>query len=365
MRFLGLSALVLGLMSGSAAPPVYGDLRLEPGAEPRLGADLADTLVARVPNFERQAFDYSTQPVELQTVARQASAPATPWSGLYFGASIVFAKPHLKESFQANLYDAVNDVMTLVPFSSGYRTTPRFWLGVGLPNDLGVQARYWEFNQGLDPYDAALISPFAVPGTSTVTVIFPTAISAAAPGDVLSVRSGLEMRSIDLEGTLRQYWQRTQVLLSGGLRYALIRQDYDARIVSAGGAQTASLTWDRKLEGVGPIIGAQLRRPLSFAGLAFVGGGRAGLIFASKDIHRTVVGKLPAPPANNVVSFDDADELLMNLETEFGLEWSRRLSFGDLSVRGTYEAQLWSDSGGSALGYLGVEGFGVSVGFSR
>lgn len=55
----------------------------------------------------------------------------------------------------------------------------------------------------------------------------------------------------------------------------------------------------------------------------------------------------------------------MNLETDIGLEWSRRPRFGDFFLRGTYEGQLWSDSGGSALGYLGVEGFGISAGLSR
>lgn len=364
MRSLCRSAVAFAILWGSWTSTTYGDPSFDHSVAPRLGADLEASPSSSLPVVNETAYANSSQPVNLQPVARQSAASPSPWSGVYFGTSIVLAKPHLKESFQANLYDSVNDTMTLVPFSAGYRTAPRAWLGVGLPNDLGVQVRYWEYNQTFDPYDVVFASPFAVPGTSTVTLIYPTAISAAAPGDALSVRSGLEMRSLDLEGTLRQNWQQTQVLLTGGLRYAMIRQDYDARIFS-GGATTASLTWDRKLEGVGPIIGAQLRRPLSRWGMAVVGGGRAGLIFARKDIHRTVVGKLPAPPANNVVNFDNADELLMNLETEIGMEWSHRLRFGELFVRGTWEGQLWSDSGGSALGYLGVEGFGLSVALSR
>lgn len=55
----------------------------------------------------------------------------------------------------------------------------------------------------------------------------------------------------------------------------------------------------------------------------------------------------------------------MNLETEIGLEWSRSLRYGTCFIRGTWEGQLWSDSGGSALGYLGDEGFGLSVALSR
>lgn len=296
-------------------------------------------------------------------VARQAPDRVNPWEGLYFGSSLVIAKPHLKESFQATIYQPLIDTMTLVPFSSDYRTAPRAWLGYGLQNGFGVQTRYWEYNQGFNPFNF-VTTPTSLPGAQTATIIFPAAILSTIPGDVLSVSSGIEMRSLDLEATMRYELQNTQVLVSGGLRYALIRQDYNASVLS-GGVPSSTLSWDRKLEGIGPLIGAQLRRPFGSWGLAVIGGGRAGLIFASKDIHRTVVSPLPAPPTNSAVNFDDADELLMNLEVDLGLEWSRRWSFGDVFVRGTYEGQLWSDSGGSALGYLGVEGFGLSVGMAR
>ena len=53
-------------------------------------------------------------------------------------------------------------------------------------------------------------------------------------------------------------------------------------------------------------------------------------------------------------------------EIELGVQWTRTLPNGtDLLVRGTYEGQLWSDSGTPTLGYLGFEGFGAQIGFAR
>jgi len=72
---------------------------------------------------------------------------------------------------------------------------------------------------------------------------------------------------------------------------------------------------------------------------------------------------LGSPP---VVSLDKASEVLGIGELELGLQWTRRLDNGtDVFLRGTYEGQLWSDSGTPTLGYLGFQGFGVALGFAR
>ena len=360
MRTAHWSTIAVGLVGCCLLQAAW--VRGEPIDSPALSVSAELETAPQVPSAEEIADRRNNWSDLWRPVARQSPEAINPWTGLYFGTSIVFAKPHLKESFQANILQPATGTMTRVPFSSDYRAAPRAWLGFGGLNGFGVQTRYWEYNQEFNPFDF-VTSATALPGAQAVTVVLPAAILSTIPGDVLSVRSGIEMRSLDLEGTVRHELQGSQLLISGGLRYAMIRQDYEARVIS--GVFPSSLTWDRKLEGVGPIIGAQLRRPIGRSSLALVGGGRAGLIFASKDIHRTAVNALPAPPSNPVVNFDNADELLMNLEMELGMEWSRRLSFGDIFLRGTYEGQLWSDSGGSALGYLGVEGFGVSVGFSR
>ncbi len=121
-----------------------------------------------------------------------------PWSGIYFGSSLVLAKPHLKESFQANILDPTTGAMTLVPFSTNYRTAPRAWLGFGSPSGLagallGIQPTIQSFYI----HDHLHLPP----GAQSVTIIYPAAILATTPGDVLSVTSGLEMRSLDVEGT--------------------------------------------------------------------------------------------------------------------------------------------------------------------
>ena len=91
---------------------------------------------------------------------------------------------------------------------------------------------------------------------------------------------------------------------------------------------------------------------------------RGSLLFGNKDLDRVELnGSGGGPP---VVSLDQASEVLGIGEVELGLQWAQPLACGgDLMVRGTYEGQLWSDSGTPTLGYLGFQGFGLAVGLTR
>ena len=214
-----------------------------------------DNTVPKVSLISCDGVEFDSGAASCQSSSCQPGNLMNPWSGFYFGSSLVLAKPHLKESFQANILDPTTGAMTLVPFSTNYRTAPRAWLGFGSPSGLGAQARYWEYNQQFSPFTSTTTFT-SLPGAQSVTIIYPAAILATTPGDVLSVTSGLEMRSLDVEGTQFYQLRSSQLLLSGGLRYAMIRQDYSATVQS-GGVPISSLNWDRRLEGVGPIAGAQ------------------------------------------------------------------------------------------------------------
>jgi hypothetical protein len=286
-----------------------------------------------------------------------------PPTGWYGGAEVVFAKPMLKESFRASIAD-VTGTLSLVPYDYAYNATPRAWIGYVGPNQMGVRARYWKLNQDQGPDDFAA-DQVTFPGTQNVTIIFPAVIQ-TAPGDVLTVSNSISLQTLDLEGTLHFDGWGNYFVASAGLQYARIAQAFDAT-VSTGGIPDQFLNWDRKLEGVGPMAGIQVRRPLGCYGLEAFGGAQGALIFGKKDIHRFSIGGPPlefgGPPT---VNFDDADELLVTAQLQLGAQWSRPLAGGgDLFLRATYEGQIWTDSGGSALGYLGVEGFGLSVGIAK
>jgi hypothetical protein len=142
----------------------------------------------------------------------------------------------------------------------------------------------------------------------------------------------------------------------------MMRQQSEAAVTN-GGVLQQSLSWQRRFEGVGPTIAVEVERPIGNCGLAFVGIFRGSLLFGDKDLDRVEFnGSGGGPP---IVTLDKASEVLGIGEIELGLQWTRKMACGDFFVRGTYEGQLWSDSGSPTLGYLGFEGFGIGCGLTR
>jgi hypothetical protein len=91
------------------------------------------------------------------------------------------------------------------------------------------------------------------------------------------------------------------------------------------------------------------------------------LLYGDKNLSRFTTGG-PALQFGGLptVRYEDGSELLLTGQLQLGAQWTRELSWGgDFFLRATYEGQIWTDSGGSALGYLGVEGFGLAVGIAK
>jgi hypothetical protein len=221
-----------------------------------------------------------------------------------------------------------------------------------------VRARYWQYDQTASPL-ALVSTPTSIVAAQSVTVVFPGGIQSASPGQVLEVSNGLRMQTLDFEGTQSIDFGAVDGLLGVGLRYATLRQTYDAAISGAGFPQQ-TLSALREFEGVGPVISGEFRRPISRAGLSgFVGVG-GGVFFGRKSMHREVNNLSGSFPP--IVNMDDADEVTGMGELQFGLEWSRCTSLGQLFVRGDYGAQLWTDAGAPTLTFLGLEGFSLSLG---
>ena len=283
-------------------------------------------------------------------------------SGLYAGYALVFAKPHLKESFRATTLSLLSGTMDLVPFSHGYDSSSRTWLGYVGPSGLGFRARYWQYDNDGNPL-LLQSDHTTLHGAHAVTVIFPAQILTIDPGEILSISNGLEVHTVDLEGTQRVQVGCMSVVVGGGLRYASLEQRFTAAITD-GGLPEQQLATSRRFEGWGPTASVEMERPLGGCGLALVGGMHGSLLFGSKQMRR-VANSIPAtvPP---IIVLGNADEVVGCAELEIGLQWSRQLENGaDLFLRGTYEAQLWTDAGAPTLTFLGFEGFGLAVGLAR
>jgi hypothetical protein len=283
-------------------------------------------------------------------------------SGWYGGAALVFAKPFYKESFQATSLSLLTGQMDLMGFNFDFDATPRAWLGYTRADGLGVRATFWQFDHSARP------GVFVADGTTlytaqAMTVIFPASIVAAAPGDTLSIANGLNVQTLDLEGTQNLRLGSFLMKGSGGLRYMSLVQDSSAYVTN-GGITTQQLYWSRTYRGIGPTVGFDLRRPLGSWGLEFVGAGRGALLYGEKNLSRQV--SPPSPPNPPSVELRNADDVVGGGELEIGAQWVRQIARGgQLYVRATYEGQLWSDAGAPTLTFLGFEGFGLTFGLTR
>ena len=347
MKYLILSLLAL-LLASTAFAEVNAAVESELSVAQRLAA-----LEARVQTLgELQSCEDSYSCQRLPEVCDDCRQ-----GGFYCGFDCVLAKPHFKEAFQSAVVTGA-DTMSLVPFSYNYDVAPRAWFGYTGASGMGLRTRYWQYDQTADPYQ----SPPGTPAIAqVVSIIFPATIVAIPPA-VLNVHDELEVHTVDLEGTQEFSIGNIFMIGSGGLRYAMMRQSTDATVTNEGAVQQ-SLSWQRRFEGIGPTIAIEVERPIGTCGLAVVGNFRGSLLFGDKDLDRVEVngsgGGLP------IVTLDKASEVMGIGEIELGLQWTRQLAIGDFFIRGTYEGQLWSDSGTPTLGYLGFQGFGIGCGLTR
>lgn len=278
------------------------------------------------------------------------------WSA---GFDFVFQRPYLKESFKATRIDLLTGTQSLYGFDYAYELAPRFWVRYDACDGLGFDVRYQNYDHA-DEQLQLTADPTSVLTANAVTVIFPATIATTLPGDVLTVDDSLALRVLDVQGTQQFRIGPVEGRAGVGLRYVQIRQNYLATI-STGGNVTQFLDWERAYDGIGPLIYADLTRPLGDNGLAAFATFRAALTFGDKTLRRTV-DNATFPP---IVEMVDAPEVVGVGEMALGAQWSRATDLGTWTFRGAYEAQLWTDAGAPTLTFLGFEGFAFSLALTR
>lgn len=121
-----------------------------------------------------------------------------------------------------------------------YDVAPRVYLGHELASGLGIRATYFHFDDRGNPSQ-------------------------------LGITTGLELQSFDLEATNRTKFFGTELLVSGGVRYAQLQQDYQQTLV-----------WES--EGVGLTMSAQLTRDIGRTNLDLFAGGRGSILMTDNEI---------------------------------------------------------------------------------
>ncbi len=269
------------------------------------------------------------------------------------GAEFLFAKPHMKESFETTVTNVATGQLQMVPFDFDYDLAPRFWGQINTELGMGIRGTYWNYDESSNPTSATAAFP-TFPGATAVTVIFPAAISTTAPGDLLNAGTSLDVQTLDLEGTHQFFLSRAKITGGAGLRGAEMDQRFRGT-VSQGGIVIQSLDWSRQFKGLGPTVSGDVRVPVGNSGLSFISNLRGSLLFGEKTISRSVIGDVTPPPATTppFVSLTNADEVSGIFELALGVEYAREVGqWGNLFVRGMYEGQLWTAAGAPTLTFL-------------
>lgn len=244
--------------------------------------------------------------------------------GVIAGAELTFLKAHSNGLVSTT---PVGD-LTLVP-NFDYQVAPRAWLGYQFAGGLGLRATWWGFDQGL-------------------------------PASGIASGFGLEATTVDLELTDAINLGKWDLLASGGLRYARLRQDVLAPSL------LAPFDVSRDFEGLGGTFALSARRGLGGTNLALIGSARGSLVFGESFDSITLGGLGGGPLPGPLVG---TQRTLGIFELRLGVEWSRELSNGARFYTQTvYEAQYWQSAqlfdglGGMDVGFTGVA---VNIGLAR
>ncbi len=288
-------------------------------------------------------------------------------SNIYAGYSFAFTKLHLKESFEAMIFDFATGTHHLVPFDYDYEMTPRIWIGLQGSRGTGFRTSWWRYNESSSGFNFTN-NGFQVPAATATSVIFPASVVAPNFGDELNVASSAKASTLDFEGTYSFHLGRASGIVGGGLRVARSSQLSEA-VVTPGpfsNSPDSSLNWSRRFDGVGPVFTANGKLPLGQRGLYALGGGNASFLFGNKTIERTVINDSTPFPNQGlpILSFQEADEIEGIYGIRLGLGVERTTVIGDLFIEGAYEGQLWTNLGAPTLTFAGFNAFAVNFGVS-
>lgn len=312
----------------------------------------------------------------------QPAIDSTRAQGLIGGYEFVYLEPHLQDN--TSLF--VNPPMggmgglgdgSIETFNYDYALAPRLWLGYMGAGGLGFQVTYFQYDQSADnvlfSYDDAGVPATAaawVPGSALLNLT----ASADAAGEVLSVRSGLELHTLDMEAIQQIGFPQTVLTFTGGVRYATMHQDLLADVMGGGMLQEA-LWHTHDFEGAGPTASVRVRRRIGASAFALVGGLRGSILFgeANQQIKQRIT---PIPPqwiVDGEVAWDrhtkrHSEEELGMLDVRVGVDWSTPMgAFGTFFVQTGVEGQLWFDAGNAntTQGDLGLFGITNTFGVRR
>jgi hypothetical protein len=271
----------------------------------------------------------------------------------YAEVGFYILKPHWKNdpaftAFRTVFTPGVGTSVTThsTDFSDSTQFVPKISLGAAGPNGIGVRTSWWGFATGghadfTVPADDNTFAISATPAGAFVESIF-------GPGSVLAASSRLRMDVWDLEVTKEWEGSSGSLLVSGGLRYAHIAQNYDATvIVPADPAENESLTSGHSFNGIGPTLALEGRLALG-RGFFVYALTRGSFLYGTTEQNAHSNNPFFFEEGGQLNGFVSSHAVIPELELELGAGWQRNVGRMQFFVEAGLVGQEWFDVGNSS-----------------
>lgn len=298
-----------------------------------------------------------------------------------FAASVGILLLHPTWDHNPAFVTLVGPNFTIHDFNWDAETGPRVWAGYVTDQGLGIGVRYWKFDNTANQVN--LVNPGG--GVRIETGFFhnipgfvpPLNIDSQEAGDNLSISNGIDLDVWDLEVSQAFTFRDWMFQVLGGLRYANLRQSYEAGLLNeaavVNGVPTRRQLNQRlavDFEGFGPTLALELRRPL-LGGLALFGNARGAILYGYNDQTavlldtQTNLATGAVTVANPSARYRFHDTLPVT-ELEIGAEWSRTFRSARILFQGALVSQTWHNAGAPGVQQgeadLGFFGFSLTTG---
>jgi hypothetical protein len=290
-----------------------------------------------------------------------------PPSGWVGGAGVYWIQPRWTNNpaFVVNRINAagLNTTSTTnqTDFETDMQVAPLAWIGYVGSTGFGVRGRWWQFR---DTYVAAVANP-AENNPAFQQIIysaFPLGAGQAITSttnlnSALAVGSRLALDVWDVEATWQSHRGCLSYLVSGGVRYAHLAQQYNAAIDSTlttpvGLRGVGFVDSGHSFNGVGPTGSIDLRYPVggwfnlyaNSRGSLLFGTSRAAAVSSFRNIDQNGVQVASFTQAAETASFG----VLPVIEMEVGGEFTWSLGYYRLFVQTAAVGQAWFNAGNAS-----------------
>jgi hypothetical protein len=284
-----------------------------------------------------------------------------PYGGFEFG----WLQPRFSDNVAALITRPAGNLV--LPFDHDYELSPRVWVGLENGRCTGLRARYWDLD-----IDAPTLVTFPAVGATPVSLTVYSAdgnlsrTATANVGDAMTSRHHLEMQTIDLEGTQRVDFGRTQLLGSFGLRYAETLQRSRGVVTDGTGAMTELVCQCVRWEGFGPTAALEITRQLFpchsiLQRLSFFSDFRGSILLGE---NREQIVLVTGGGATLIEDIYEHDDVIPIAEMVGGLQLlTQPCGRACWTLRTGYRAETWFAAGGpvDSESNLGLHGMILSI----